>query len=91
MACTYELDGHRFNSETELDDFLLTKYPLKAKLGDAVFSENSHVLNSMSLLNDITEDCNRLTAWKNRKRVWDEDSKSYIYKAPYIGVNAFLA
>ena len=34
MSCIYLLDGHQFNSELELDDFLLAKnYLRKEKYG----------------------------------------------------------
>ena len=37
MSCVYLLDGHQFNSEIELDDFLLAKNYLRKELGDIVF------------------------------------------------------
>jgi hypothetical protein len=34
MACKYIFNGHTFNSEVELDDFLREKYPHISKFGD---------------------------------------------------------
>jgi len=38
MSCIYIYKGHNFNSELELDDFLLTNAKLEPILGDVVFS-----------------------------------------------------
>ena len=38
MACIYIYKGHTFNSELELDDFLLENKPYEPVLGDLVFS-----------------------------------------------------
>nr|DAM35343.1 MAG TPA: hypothetical protein [Bacteriophage sp.] len=38
MACSYIYKGHGFNSELELDDFLLLKKPFEPEYGDLVFS-----------------------------------------------------
>ena len=38
MACRYFYNGHKFDSEIELDDFLLANGKLVSKLGDIVFS-----------------------------------------------------
>lgn len=91
MACTYELDGHVFNSELELDDFLIEKYPYKEHLGDVVYSENGHIIKSKDKLKTISEEADKITAWENRVRIWDEDGKSFKYQVPYIGVNSFLS
>lgn len=91
MACVYELDGHTFNSELELDDFLIEKYPLKSVLGDLVYSESTHTARTHAKLEQIKQEADKITAWENRIRVWDEDGKTYRYKNPYIGVNAFLS
>nr|DAU18069.1 MAG TPA: hypothetical protein [Bacteriophage sp.] len=41
MACKYTYKGKQFNSEIELDDFLLEKAPFEPTLGDLVFSMSS--------------------------------------------------
>ena len=43
MTCKYEYNGLTFNSELELDEYLLFHNNLRSKLGDAAFkkTENS--------------------------------------------------
>jgi hypothetical protein len=37
MSCVYYLEGHKFDSELALNDFLLERYRFKSALGDIVF------------------------------------------------------
>lgn len=93
-GCIYKLDGRVFNSELELDDFLLLSYPLRAELGDLVFSTvmSQAQKDAMAKLHNITKESERLESiYKKGERIWDEDGKSYRYKKPYIGVNSFLS
>jgi hypothetical protein len=50
MACTYILGGITYNSELELDDFLLSNGHLISKLGDAVFSVSEKINNNLDII-----------------------------------------
>ena len=50
MACIYLYKGHRFNSELELDDFLLENKPFESLFGDLVFSRTPAQNNVSSIL-----------------------------------------
>jgi hypothetical protein len=50
MICTYNYRGHTFNSEAELDDFLLAKDKYLKEFGDIVFSMSEPQLKAKSLL-----------------------------------------
>ena len=39
MNCKYIYKGHVFNSEIELDDFLISKYKYESTFGDLVFNK----------------------------------------------------
>jgi hypothetical protein len=90
MICTYKYKGHTFNSEAELDDFLLTKDKYLKEFGDTVFSMNEAQLKANSLLKTAGEKA------KEAKAKWEAASKSYTEDGvranikPYMGVNEFL-
>nr|DAT46443.1 MAG TPA: hypothetical protein [Caudoviricetes sp.]DAU59265.1 MAG TPA: hypothetical protein [Crassvirales sp.] len=42
MICKYIYKGHTFESEVELDDFLLEKRKYESKYGDLVFSKTTN-------------------------------------------------
>jgi hypothetical protein len=44
MKCVYKYKGHTFNSEIELDDFILEKLPFEPTMGDLVFSMSEQQL-----------------------------------------------
>lgn len=94
MNCVYLLDGHQFNSEIELDDFLLAKNYLRKSLGDIVFQINTHQAVVLDILQKESEKSEKLEAeWdyaRNNRFIGDERD-SYNFRAPYIGVNRFLS
>lgn len=95
MACTYKLKGHIFNSELELDDFLLEKYKYISKLGDIVFSSTTRQNEIHSQLYEIHKkalEANHLyDLWREENLEIGEDGELTLNKYPYIGVNKFLA
>lgn len=91
MSCVYYLEGHKFDSELALNDFLLERYRFKSALGDIVFQQaTTNQLSAMNTLKEITKQSEKAFSSK-RTRVWDDDGKTWIWKKPYIGVNKFLS
>lgn len=96
MACTYIYKGNQFNSELELDDFLLEKAPFEPILGDLVFSMSSAQLNVSQQLSNISKESVRVKklmddAVKSGKVIYDEDGNMAVENPPYIGVTKFLS
>ena len=94
MNCVYLLDGHQFNSEIELDDFLLAKNYLRKSLGDIVFQINTHQAVVLDILQKESEKSKKLEAewdYARNNRFVGEERDSYNFRAPYIGVNRFLS
>ena len=96
MACIYLYKGHRFNSELELDDFLLENKPFESILGDLVFSRTPAQNNVSSILSTIAKDSVELQKkyreWqKQHKIIYNEDGEESFEQPPYIGVNKFLS
>lgn len=56
MACRYIYKGHEFNSEVELDDFLIENRRFESILGDTVFSATSAQNNVNAALTVIAND-----------------------------------
>lgn len=95
MACKYIYKGHQFNSEVELDDFILEKLPYESKLGDLVFSMTPAQLNVSSKLSDIAKKSHKLQKkykemLDSGKIIYDEFGDPLLEDPPYIGVNKFL-
>lgn len=96
MACIHNYKGHRFNSELELDDFLLENKRFEPILGDLIFSRTSAQNNVSSILSTIAKDSVQLQKkykeWqKQNKIVYNEDGDESFEQPPYIGVNKFLS
>ena len=96
MACKYIYKGKQFNSEIELDDFLLEKAPFEPTLGDLVFSMTSAQLNVSNQLSQIAKESHKVKktmydAINAGKVVYDEDGNMAVEDPPYIGVNKFLS
>jgi hypothetical protein len=90
MICTYTYKGKIFNSEAELDDFLLEKDKYYKEFGDVVFSMTTSQASAKSLL--IEADKNSIRAkekWKAATKEYTEDGV-YADIKPYMGVNEFL-
>lgn len=56
MACRYIYKGHEFNSEVELDDFLIENKRFESILGDSVFSATSAQNNVNAALTVISNE-----------------------------------
>ena len=97
MTCRYKLGDYVFNSELELDSFLLGRKELIEKYGDEVFSKkkaDKKVLNVNNLVSDIGPNA---TA-KELKKKWREAKREYIdgeeivkIAPPYVGVTSYLS
>lgn len=95
MACRYFYKGHEFNSELELDDFLLEKLPFEPILGDMVFSTNTQeqILVESQIV-DIEKHSQAVRKQADeifkQNREYDENGDPIIKKPPFIGVNRFV-
>ena len=94
MACRYFYKGHEFNSELELDDFLIEKRPFEPLLGDIVFSLTQEQTNIAAQIERIEKESSKVReeAKKIRRQAkeYDENGEPLIKKPPYIGVNRFV-
>ena len=98
MKCVYFYKDKQFNSELELDDFILERLPLEPILGDMVFSDNVSTpqLNVAHQLKVINEQSQKLRQQykeyrKSQKATYTEDGELKYQDPPYIGVNDFLS
>ena len=96
MACVYTYKGHTFNSELELDDFLLEGRQFETILGDIVFSRTPAQNNVSSILSTVAKDSAELQKkykeWQRQhKIIYNEDGEESFEQPPYIGVNKFLS
>ena len=92
MICTYIYKGNKFNSEAELDDFLLEKDKYLSQYGDIVFSMTSAQTSAYNSLDQATKTAVATKAqakWKTAKKIYTEDGV-YANIKPYMGVNEFL-
>lgn len=95
MGCIYYYKGYKFNSEIELDDFLIEREPLLENLGDIVFSKEHTTaqLTALNLLNQNSKDSQELQRkYKEfiKNAPYNEDGEKDLSNPPYIGVNRFL-
>lgn len=95
MGCIYIFNGHKFNSELELDTFLLEKKKHFDTLGDIVFSINalqSQVLNKLNTINkNSTQLQEKYRELLKNKPKYSEDGDIDVEDPPYIGVNRYLS
>lgn len=93
MSCKYIYKGHTFNSEIELDDYLLSKYQFEGKFpSDIVFSKTAVQLDSMNKVADLNDKTVAMKDAYNYTRVYDEDGEEVGDRPkPYIGVTKFLS
>lgn len=91
MTCKYIYKNHTFNSEAELDDFLLEKDKFLSKFKDLVFSMTTPQLNSLDLVDKASKKAmEKKKEWETNKQRYTEDGIRREYKLPYMGVNEFL-
>lgn len=92
MACTYNLRGHIFNSELELDSFLLEKGKYLEKYKDIVFSTKEQQLAQAEELEKIHKESEKnWELWKKAPKIYGEHGEVDINQPPYVGVNRFIA
>lgn len=98
MACKYYYREHEFNSELELDNFLLNKEQFFNKYGDIVFNADTRHLQEVSKLDTLKIENDHL--WEEYRRLKrerrinrDEDGEESIDDSSfnYEGVNSFLS
>lgn len=90
--CIYILDNHTFDSEQELNDFLLEKYKYISKYGDIVFSKNigQKQLNTINILDSKIDYNTALKRNLKYRDQYDESDELYEVLRPYTGVNRFI-
>ena len=85
MACTYEYNGHAFESELALDDFLLENGKLVSKYGDIVFSRTSKANHVYDILMEKSKETSKMTKdYLKDRETWLEDDEAYEVKPPFI-------
>lgn len=90
MICTYTYKGQTFNSEAELDDFLLEKDRYLKNYGDLVFSMTTQQLSEHNKVEDANKKAADAKArWESAKKIYNEDGV-YGNIRPYLGVNECL-
>jgi len=50
MSCVYTYKGHTFNSEAQLDDFLIEKLGYESKFGDLIFNKRTNFLRTKDII-----------------------------------------
>ena len=91
MNCKYIYKGVTFNSESELDDFLLEKDKYLSEYGDIVFSMTTNQTYSNSLLDKGSKKAKeKKDQWKSLGKTYNEDGVREFLSPPYMGVNEFL-
>lgn len=93
MGCIYDYKGRVFQTELELDDFLLERRHLVSKYGDIVFSKPNRAVQTYDAIMKFNLDTEALKASKTISE--KEDGKNDIENVDvsgkgYIGVNKFL-
>lgn len=96
MACIYIFNGHTFNSELELDNFLIEKYDHYKKYGDQVFSQKNPLIQSKQRLEQLQEKSQaHWDAYLKMKReqsyLFDATGDVDFIKEPYKGVTKYLS
>jgi hypothetical protein len=91
VACKYIYKGHTFNSEIELDDFLLRKgHELYSEYGDLVFQSERAIAACEKL--KIAENDAKLyrEKYKEARRRYIDGEDELEFEKPFIGVTEFL-
>lgn len=99
MACVYYYKGHKFDSEIELDNFLITKEKFYSKFGDIVFDADQRQLTEIQKLEQLKIQNQKLfDEYRNLSNgfevYYDELGDRYIKDKldnKYEGVNKFLS
>lgn len=93
MNCIYNYKGHTFQSELELDDYLLEKRKFETKHKDLVFSKKTPALKTLDIITTSNEQAEILK--KNGTIIVNPDGKNDIEPTKidgkgHIGVTDFL-
>ena len=72
MTCKWVYKGHEFNSEIELDDFLIENKRFEFTLGDMVFSLTSAQTNVANILEEAHSESEDL---RQKYKEWLESDK----------------
>lgn len=91
MICKYIYKGHTFESEVELDDFLLEKRKYESKYGDLVFSKTTNQLESMDKVAQMNKATLNLKEAHKYEKVYIDGEEIGERVKPFIGVTRFLA
>lgn len=95
MACKYNLGQKQFNSEIELEEYLLNNESLIKQFGDEVFSKNYTTVQNQtkaSLLksNKVVSELIKEGKVVKESTVTEFSEEHYKALAPYQGVTAYL-
>ena len=91
MNCKYIYKGYTFNSEIELDDFLISKKQYESEFGDLVFSKKIEQLDSEKKLKDFRDSSKQFKeAWNYKKKYIDGEEVGKRNK-PWKGVTEYLS
>ena len=91
MNCKYIYKGYTFNSEIELDDFLISKKQYESEFGDLVFSKKIEQLDSEKKLKDFRDSSKQFKeAWNYKKKYIDGEEVGKR-KKPWKGVTEYLS
>ena len=97
MTCRYKLGEYTFNSELELDSFLLGRKDLIKQYGDEIYSKkqaDKKVLNKGTLTSEIGPNAKAKdlkTKWKEAKRSYIDGEEIEQIDPPYVGVTSYLS
>lgn len=90
-SCKYILKGHTFNSETELDDFIVSKEKYRSKYGDLVFEKTEAELDADTIIEKMKNETKTVTSSNPVEIQYEEDGEPItIMRRPYMGVNRFF-
>ena len=82
MSCKYIYNNRVFNSELELNDFLLQNGKLITKFGDIVFERSSVHNKVLDILDTVTQDTKEAQeAYKKAKEIIDSYHREFIEKS----------
>ena len=91
MNCKYIYKGHIFESEVELDDYLLQKRKFEDKFGDIVFSKSALQLHTVDKIDEMNKATIALKEAFQYKKVYLDGEEVGERSRPYIGVTRFLS
>jgi hypothetical protein len=106
MECIYLYKGHKFDSEPELNDFLIEREPLESQLGDIVFEQTPEYVNSIKTIEESKKVSDKIVqdyidASKEAKKQREiqlrqlnadefENKIEGLVKKPYIGTTDLI-